>query len=86
MKFSDFDIEKIISNKSIEIGQKVADENTSNKPIVVATCGFSANCSGGGGECGFSANCSGGGGVCGFSADCAGGGGKCGLSADCAGS
>ena len=49
------------------------------------TCGFSADCSGGGGECGFSANCAGGGGECGFSANCAGGGGQCGFSANCAG-
>lgn len=39
---------------------------------LVATCGFSASCSGGGGECGFSASCRGGGGVCGFSASCSG--------------
>jgi len=36
------------------------------------TCGFSADCGGGGGQCGFSAECSGGGGKCGFAADCSG--------------
>jgi anaerobic selenocysteine-containing dehydrogenase len=39
---------------------------------IVATCGFSPNCSGGGGQCGFSVNCSGGGGKCGFGVNCSG--------------
>ena len=71
MKFNDFDIEKIISNKSIEIGQKVADEN-SQKPTVVATCGIALECSGGGGECSTALECSGGGGQCGIALNCAG--------------
>ena len=48
-----------------------------DQPIVVATCGFGAGCSGsgspgGGGQCGFGAGCSGGGGECGFGAGCSG--------------
>ena len=62
-----------------------------DQPIVVATCGFGAGCSGGGGECGFGAGCSGsgspgGGGQCGFGAGCSGGGGQCGFGAGCSGS
>ena len=57
-----------------------------DQPIVVATCGFGAGCSGGGGECGFGAGCSGGGGECGFGAGCSGGGGQCGFGAGCSGS
>ena len=56
-----------------------------------ASCGASADCSGGGGQCGASADCSGGGGQCGASADCSGSGknsmgsGQCGASASCSG-
>ena len=85
MKFNDFDIEKIISNKSIEIGQKVADEN-SQKPEVIAMCGVGGGCAGGGGMCGVGGGCAGGGGMCGVGGGCAGGGGMCGVGGGCAGS
>ena len=70
----------LLGQNKIKVGQSEAN----------ATCGFAANCAGGGGQCGFAANCTGSGsdgdGQCGFAANCAGGGGKCGFAANCAGS
>ena len=58
------------NSKDVEIASP--NDTNINEAEAYATCGFSSNCSGGGGECGFSSNCSGGGGECGFSSNCSG--------------
>ena len=71
MKLNQLEMSTFKVGEVLKVGQAVVNENINNAKTV-ATCGFNADCSGGGGQCGFNADCSGGGGKCGFNASCSG--------------